>query len=814
MDLVTEQKEEVLEEGAKEKERLVPPIVLGTAPPRFSPQTPRRGEAMKNTPGMPRFELPEGVEVEKRGASPGPGSAFATLPRSAQPTVHVRDMAEISTGVTGRSVNRDPVVLGPVTQGTLQARRASGTPLSSPKKKTPAQEMADFFNSPPPPGFGESKVAEVEPPLSASTVRSAPEKEKRKGLRGFMSRIGGKKGTNEEPPSAYSQGISSSDVFPPGTKRLSGGGIGSKGGRYGSRSGSTNTAMSDAESQFNAQFMDSNGRFSAKEYAMAMEAKKKQSLASLSSFAPTTHSVPASQGQPTRIPSPTKLSQTTRLSTPNLRQLQIQQQPLPQPPSAMPAMVNRTPSASSTPAGTPVRRNSTISRKPVPPVDPSQARSQNATPTLSESTYESPDPAGASRTASSSVDSHTQPQATVPMKGLGILGAAFEPVNAAAASQARRKSLPLNSSTTTSTTEINVIPEVEDEKADSASSTGTAPSSTRSKAAQDTEQQLMAARSALAKAKAKARRLSSNGGDEQDDIDIETNENERVPAPSPGLLTAEPSPASSQAPMPLRTRREVSPTSLRPRTADGAKVVPIKDKDGEGKKTRPKSLQQAAILTSISADGSFVTAYDEPLGTGDSVGGQTSQEGQERSTADIDSVPEAPKHVSVPATATNQTPTCAEASGTAVPSIPISQLAPLHDLLRHATSAAECRMLITAFLLQMGIQPLQADDKIDPEQKVMAWLLSGGDGPVGVPADMTSRAFGSIEGGEAKDGAAQVEEQEGGGEWEGKQDKAESISDETERTVQTAETSLTEDAAEPVTPVTEERSSQDRAVVV
>jgi hypothetical protein len=67
----------------------------------------------------------------------------------------------------------------------------------------------------------------------------------------------------------------------------------------------------------------------------------------------------------------------------------------------------------------------------------------------------------------------------------------------------------------------------------------------------------------------------------------------------------------------------------------------------------------------------------------------------------------------------------------AVPSIPVVDLAPLRHLLDHATSAGECRMLLNALLSQWGV-PLLANGSqgVQAEDRVVAWLLAGRDGPV------------------------------------------------------------------------------------
>ncbi|WVQ98691.1 hypothetical protein IAU59_005822 [Kwoniella sp. CBS 9459] len=88
-----------------------------------------------------------------------------------------------------------------------------------------------------------------------------------------------------------------------------------------------------------------------------------------------------------------------------------------------------------------------------------------------------------------------------------------------------------------------------------------------------------------------------------------------------------------------------------------------------------------------------------------------------------------------------------------VPSIPLTDLIPLRHLLDHATTARECKMLLSAILTQFGVPlslpssspskpttighyaegsaPDSEEIEVKPEDRVMAWLLAGRDGPVG-----------------------------------------------------------------------------------
>ena len=82
----------------------------------------------------------------------------------------------------------------------------------------------------------------------------------------------------------------------------------------------------------------------------------------------------------------------------------------------------------------------------------------------------------------------------------------------------------------------------------------------------------------------------------------------------------------------------------------------------------------------------------------------------------------------------------AKSPNIAVPSIPLSHLVPMRNLLTHATSAAECRLLVSAMLSQLGVPPLHhsTTDMPTPESRVTAWLLAGTDGPPNPPMSFLS----------------------------------------------------------------------------
>lgn len=70
------------------------------------------------------------------------------------------------------------------------------------------------------------------------------------------------------------------------------------------------------------------------------------------------------------------------------------------------------------------------------------------------------------------------------------------------------------------------------------------------------------------------------------------------------------------------------------------------------------------------------------------------------------------------------------------PSVPLAGLAPLRGLLRHATTARECQLLLGAILSQLGVPHTSDSDAypIDPESRVTAWLLAGREGPIDYPS--------------------------------------------------------------------------------
>ncbi|RXK36716.1 hypothetical protein M231_06023 [Tremella mesenterica] len=75
------------------------------------------------------------------------------------------------------------------------------------------------------------------------------------------------------------------------------------------------------------------------------------------------------------------------------------------------------------------------------------------------------------------------------------------------------------------------------------------------------------------------------------------------------------------------------------------------------------------------------------------------------------------------------------------PSIPLEDLMPLRHLLDHATSARECRLLLSAILTQWGVPQTHPEGEWEqptPEARVTAWLLAGRDGPLNIPLPPSS----------------------------------------------------------------------------
>ena len=83
-----------------------------------------------------------------------------------------------------------------------------------------------------------------------------------------------------------------------------------------------------------------------------------------------------------------------------------------------------------------------------------------------------------------------------------------------------------------------------------------------------------------------------------------------------------------------------------------------------------------------------------------------------------------PQAPSAEAPVTDSTPQAIE------PMFRIADLLSLRSLLQHATTAAECRILLSAVLTQWGVPLHPHEEDITPEDRIAAWLLAGREGPV------------------------------------------------------------------------------------
>ena len=136
---------------------------------------------------------------------------------------------------------------------------------------------------------------------------------------------------------------------------------------------------------------------------------------------------------------------------------------------------------------------------------------------------------------------------------------------------------------------------------------------------------------------------------------------------------------------------------------------------------------------------SFKTANEgEQSGDESDMAGE---EGRVKGLDEIDSVPEAREAVvesSKQQPVDNQSKQVLSApAAPTVPSIPLSELTVLRGLLDNATSARECRLLLSAVLTQWGVPTSSATPDFTPEYRLAAWLLAGRDGPM-LPVDAPS----------------------------------------------------------------------------
>ena len=134
---------------------------------------------------------------------------------------------------------------------------------------------------------------------------------------------------------------------------------------------------------------------------------------------------------------------------------------------------------------------------------------------------------------------------------------------------------------------------------------------------------------------------------------------------------------------------------------------------------------EAVSASSMSDGNSFRTAEEGEDGVED-----------EASVQDTDTATEVGPFASVPPSNGLATPDSPRAFDSAPrepgsPSFLLNDLVPLRNLLQHATSATECRLLLSSILTQWGVPHLTHDSSAaeSPESRVTAWLLAGRDGP-------------------------------------------------------------------------------------
>ncbi|WVQ78066.1 hypothetical protein IAT38_000147 [Cryptococcus sp. DSM 104549] len=179
-------------------------------------------------------------------------------------------------------------------------------------------------------------------------------------------------------------------------------------------------------------------------------------------------------------------------------------------------------------------------------------------------------------------------------------------------------------------------------------------------------------------------------------------------------------------------------------TANAGTSTPARSASG------PKSPIEASPSDAVSFktadEGSEAEAEVEtgPLkGVEDDVSTKAVEDGVAESEA-ATSVP-SPNAPGVDSPATTPKEAVSHTSAPAEPSILLKDLAPLRNLLDHATSARECRLLLSAILTQYGVPQISASSEtaesgvaglegqgaVKPEDRVLAWLLAGREGPVG-----------------------------------------------------------------------------------
>ncbi|WWD15867.1 hypothetical protein CI109_100291 [Kwoniella shandongensis] len=205
------------------------------------------------------------------------------------------------------------------------------------------------------------------------------------------------------------------------------------------------------------------------------------------------------------------------------------------------------------------------------------------------------------------------------------------------------------------------------------------------------------------------------------EVQDESNFNARLPPAIPsgeGSEIIPPPPATSTPPRKLSTPEE---TLERPRivsaTSEAASFMTANEGDISDVE-EPSETQGAGSVDRSSSDLETRTVRGAEV-----FNGKTSSPVEGNST-NLDSHP------------SSVAPPVANDEKTAEPSILLRDLVPLRHLLDHATTARECQLLLCAILTQYGVPPSPSrsdseQDRPSPEDRVMAWLLAGREGPVG-----------------------------------------------------------------------------------
>lgn len=165
------------ENGDGVVKRTVPAVILGTAPPKFDDDEPVSAQAHHTTSSDASK-----MSVNRPGRPVAPIAGDAARKRTP-----AREMADF--------FNESPAPLPApaAVMHTRQAKSLSVEPNQSSTRKTPAQDMADFFNTTAPPPSNNAQPTRFGAPVE--NLAPAPAK---KGFMGFMSKIGGGAKTKEK----------------------------------------------------------------------------------------------------------------------------------------------------------------------------------------------------------------------------------------------------------------------------------------------------------------------------------------------------------------------------------------------------------------------------------------------------------------------------------------------------------------------------------------------------------------------------------------------------------------------------------------